>query len=319
MEKRKVLILTLEYPPQVGGIASYVDAYAKEIGEEAIVYAPSNPFYKFFWPKWLKMFFKVLKIVKIEQPSVLHIHHVLPVGYIGYFLKKFKDLPYIVFLHGTDLRFGLKKKNKLKKVLSGAEKIFVNSGYMEKFLLDNFPEFESKTEIKHPPIDEIFKKKVEEKELNELREKLNTENKKIILSVGRMIKGKGFMKSLSALKKTKKDFVWLVIGEGPLMDEFKHKAKEYGLQEKIRILGKVSHKDLPIYYQISDLFLFLTNPTVGFVEGWGMVLDEAAASGLPIVAGRSGGSAEAVKGYKKAVLVDSGNEDEIFKNIERFL
>ena len=130
----KTLIITLEYPPQIGGIASYVANFTAHIPpEEVVVYAPvmkgdkefdaqnnwkvyrRDPYWLFIWPRWLGMFFQVRRIVKKEKIERIHIHNVLPVGYIGYLLRKLSKVPYTIFLHGTDFQLAIQDRSKFKK------------------------------------------------------------------------------------------------------------------------------------------------------------------------------------------------------------
>ena len=144
----KTLIITLEYPPQIGGVASYTYNLAKN-NPDAVVYAPkmegdvdfdkknqwkvirAKPYFWFVWPRWFRMLWQVWRLAKLEKIDMIYVHNALPVGYVAYLLKKFRKIPYVVFFHGTDLELGIKnKKNKLKKICAAAQKIVVNSDYL---------------------------------------------------------------------------------------------------------------------------------------------------------------------------------------------
>ena len=108
----KTLILTLEYPPQIGGVASYTYNLANHLsGEDVVVYAPKmagdlefdkkntwktirgKPYFAFIWPRWLRLFWQIKQIVKKEHISQIYVHHALPAGYVAYLLKKFYKIP----------------------------------------------------------------------------------------------------------------------------------------------------------------------------------------------------------------------------------
>jgi phosphatidylinositol alpha-1,6-mannosyltransferase len=59
-----------------------------------------------------------------------------------------------------------------------------------------------------------------------------------------------------------------------------------------------------LYYQLANVFVLLTHPDESAEEGWGTVFLEAAASGLPVVAGRAGGVEEAVEHLVNGLVVD---------------
>ena len=180
----KTLIIALEYPPQIGGVASYVYNLAKNMpGEDVVVYAPKiaggadfdkknswkvvrgKPYFLFFWPRWIKMLIEIWDLVEKEKIKMIYVHHALPAGYVAYLLKKFKHIPYIVFFHGTDLNLALKtKKNKLKKVCLGAEKIVVNSNFLKNQFTKNFEDLKKEITIIYPCPDSVFLDKVPEME-----------------------------------------------------------------------------------------------------------------------------------------------------------
>src|SRR5690606_22245530 len=84
--------------------------------------------------------------------------------------------------------------------------------------------------------------------------------------------------ALAALGEPRAHLV--VAGGGELVDEFRSRARERGVGERVHFLGAVPHDELPDVLRASDLFLLTTEPP----ESFGIVLIEAMASGLPVVA-----------------------------------
>jgi len=100
--------------------------------------------------------------------------------------------------------------------------------------------------------------------------------------------------------------------------------KKNNLQNVVRFLEVIPSVILPRYYQLADLFVLLTHADESREEGWGTVFLEAAASGLAVVAGRSGGVAEAVEHQVTGLVVDVYKTEEVkaailelFNNPER--
>jgi phosphatidylinositol alpha-1,6-mannosyltransferase len=85
--------------------------------------------------------------------------------------------------------------------------------------------------------------------------------------------------------------------------------------------GEVSEEDLPLYYAAGDVFVLPTHPVPqkGFVEGFGIVFIEAASSGLPVVAGRAGGSPDAVADGVSGFLVDAGCDEDLQERVVSLL
>lgn len=339
----KTLILTLEYPPQIGGIASYTYNLAKNIApEDVIVYAPkmpgdaeidkknpwkvvrTKPYFAFFWPRWIKMLWQVWGIVKKENIGQIYVHHTLPAGYVAYLIKKFKRIPYTVFFHGTDLALGLKnKKRKLKQVCSNAEKIVVNSIFLKNQFLNHFEDLESKMVVVYPCPDKIFLDRVPEADLKKMKSQLALDGKKVIVTVARMSEGKGYPHLIRLLPKILEkvpNLVWLMIGDGPKKDEVMSAIQKNFLQNVTRFIGFVPYTELPKYYQVSDAFVLLTHPDeASGQEAWGTSFIEAAASGLPAIAGRSGGTEEAVQNLVTGLIVDVYQDQSIVSAISDLL
>ena len=321
----KTLIITLEYPPQIGGIASYVYNLAKNVSDVS-VYAPKmpgdadydkknlwkvfrrKPYFLFMWPRWVKMLMQILSIVDKEKIEQIYVHHALPAGYVAYLLKKFKHIPYTLFFHGTDLEFGMKnKKNKLKKIIMAADKVVVNSNFLRDKFKSGFEDIAKEPAVIYPSADNNFFKQISEMELKKLKSQLALEGKKVIITVARMAEGKGYPHLIRLLPKILEkvpNLVWLIVGDGPKKDYIINLIQKNYLQNVVRFIGKISYTELPKYYQVSDLLVLLTHPDESVEEAWGTAFVEAAASGLPVVAGRSGGVEEAVKNLSTGLIVD---------------
>lgn len=333
----------MEYPPQVGGIASYVYNLAAHLcargtADDVVVYAPgakgdkafdgdkpwktyrAKQLSKFMWPTWLKMYFQVRKIIREKKIDKLYIHHALPAGYVGRWQKKFYKVSYTLFFHGTDVEMGTRtnwKRKRLAGVVADAERVIVNSRFLQKKLTERIP-VKAPVDVLYPPPADGFLTVVSPETLQTLRTKLALTGKKVILSVGRMVEGKGYPHLLHifpSLLEQVPNAVWLIIGEGPKEPMLLQGIRKSGLQNAVRLLGVIPENLLPRYYQLADLFVLLTHPDEGREESWGMVFMEAAASGLPVVAGRSGGVAEAVADLASGLIVDVAQEQGAIKAI----
>lgn len=118
-----------------------------------------------------------------------------------------------------------------------------------------------------------------------------------ILFVGRLVWEKGVMdlfQSYLNLKKLGfKNLKLNFIGQGYLEGALKRKIKEFGLVEEVEIKS-VDYKKIPLEYQKGEIFVLPSKKSKTWEEQYGMVLIEAMASGLPIIASLSGAIAEIV-------------------------
>lgn len=340
----KKLIVTLEYPPQIGGIASYTYNLASHLSaEDVVVYAPEQKFQKDFdkqnawktyrlrpywaliWPHWLRLYFQISRLVNVEKIDMLYVNHVLPVGYVAYLIKKFKKIPFTLFLHGTDIQMALNQKNKhanFIKICREADAVVVNSEFLKNKLL-SIVENLGNVRVLYPcPGDNFFDKKVDESEIDLLGSKLALGGKKIIVTVSRMAEGKGYphlIRLLPEILKKIPNLVWLVIGDGPKYAEIVRMVQKHNLQNVVRFLGNVAPNELYKYYRLADLFVLLTHKDENHEEGWGTVFLEAAACGLPVVAGKVGGVEEAIVDGETGLLVDVHHEQSVVSAITGLL
>lgn len=134
-----------------------------------------------------------------------------------------------------------------------------------------------------------------------------------ILFVGRLDERKGLMVALKAFKKAAKflpNLRLLVVGEGP----YKPQAEDYVAEEnlsEVHFLGAVPESDLPKVYRTASIFCA---PSLGG-ESFGMVLLEALACGVPVLASRIEGYREVLKGDLFKFLFSVGNHDELCSKI----
>ncbi len=338
----KTLLITLEYPPKIGGIASYVYNFVSHLQtDQLIVYAPKikedkeydakndwktyrfNPYFSFFWPRWLRLFLQIRKIIKKEKIEKIYVHHVLPSGYVAFLCKKIYKIPYYIFFHGTDLEVGLKKKaRKIKMVCKNADKIVVSGEFLKNKLISRLEDLENKIIILHPCPGDLFLTPQDPEELENLKAKLALKGKKVLISVGRLADGKGFPHMVRLLPKILEkipNLVWLVIGDGPKKEELIKNIQKNYLQNVTRFMGLVPLADLPKYYQMADAFVLLTHKDEGLEEGWGTVFLEASASGLPVIAGRVGGVEETVENLVTGILVDIYQDQGVVSAITEIL
>jgi phosphatidylinositol alpha-1,6-mannosyltransferase len=122
-------------------------------------------------------------------------------------------------------------------------------------------------------------------------------NGKLILSVGRLSRRKGFdqvILSLPTLVSAGLDVHYALIGIGEDQDYLLELAREHGVAARVHLIGHVSADDLPRWYNACDVFAMPNREINGDTEGFGMVFIEAAACGKPSVAGLAGGTGAAV-------------------------
>jgi len=131
-----------------------------------------------------------------------------------------------------------------------------------------------------------------------------------LLTISRLVdryKGHDVMIRALALVRVKvPDVSWIVIGDGPLRPELEELARSCGVADAVRFLGSVSDEERDSWFARAELFAMPSRLPGGGAagEGFGIVYLEAAAHGLPVVAGNVAGALDSVADGESGVLVD---------------
>ena len=139
-------------------------------------------------------------------------------------------------------------------------------------------------------------------------------SKPVILTVGRLVARKGIdtvIRSIPNLLSELPDLEYRIGGEGPDRPHLEKLASELGIRHAVSFLGRVEEEALPGLYRDADIFVMPVREDQASIEGFGMVFLEASASGLPVIAGRSGGAVEAVRDGETGILIEPDNVDQL--------
>jgi phosphatidylinositol alpha-1,6-mannosyltransferase len=150
----------------------------------------------------------------------------------------------------------------------------------------------------------------------ELRNELGLTEKKVIVSVGRLVHRKGqdiLIEAMPAIIKDVPEAHILMIGEGPYRAYLENRVKALGIQERVTFIGRIQYADLPRYICAGDLFVMPSRSRFAGleVEGLGIVYLEASACGLPVIAGDSGGAPDAVLEGQTGLVVDGTSKSDV--------
>ena len=149
-----------------------------------------------------------------------------------------------------------------------------------------------------------------------LRQSLGLAEKKVIVSVGRLVHRKGqdfLIESMPQILKQVPSAHLLLVGQGPYRERLEKLVTEHSLQKSVSFIGRIQYKDLPGYICVGDIFAMPSRSRFAGleVEGLGIVYLEASACGLPVIAGASGGAPDAVIEGVTGFVVDGTNTEEI--------
>ena len=150
----------------------------------------------------------------------------------------------------------------------------------------------------------------------QLRKELKLENKRVIVSVGRLVHRKGqdhLIQAMPEILKSVPDAHLLMVGQGPYLSHLKKLVENLDLIDQVSFIGRIQYAQLPQYICAGDVFAMPSRSRFfGLeVEGLGIVYLEASACGLPVIAGSSGGAPDAVIDGVTGIVVDGENNQEI--------
>ena len=145
----------------------------------------------------------------------------------------------------------------------------------------------------------------------------------VLLTIARLITRKGIdlvLRTLPALLVEFPALRYHVAGAGPEQSPLEALATSLNIAHAVRFLGAVTDDEIPVLYRSADIFVLPTRDEGVSVEGFGIAYLEASASGLPVVAARSGGAVDAVRDGESGLLVppdDPGALTEALRNLLR--
>jgi phosphatidylinositol alpha-1,6-mannosyltransferase len=143
-----------------------------------------------------------------------------------------------------------------------------------------------------------------------------------ILSVGRLVRRKGFDRTLEAVASLYADFPelhYVIVGTGPQREELVRRAQELRIADRVEFRGRVSDEALRAAYAEAWVFALPVRRDGNDVEGFGLVYLEAAMAELPSVGGRESGAIDAIADGETGLLVDGNDAAAVASALRRLL
>ena len=157
-----------------------------------------------------------------------------------------------------------------------------------------------------------------------VRRRYGLRDRPVIVCVSRLVRRKGqdsLIRALPRIRQRVRDAALLIVGGGPYRSTLEVIAREEGVADHVVITGSVPWSDLPSYYAAGDVFAMPCRTRRGGldVEGLGIVYLEASATGLPVVAGDSGGAPDAVLDGETGFVVPGRDRDALVDRLTLLL
>ncbi|CAM3680824.1 glycosyltransferase family 4 protein [Marinicrinis lubricantis] len=339
MRKKNVLLVTGNFPPGIGGMQSYYHNLCLESKHQITVLAPHYPDDEAFDAKqpydiirgrffqnesiqpsgWGRMFRMAKKTIE-ERSIDITIYGYVLIGFVGWLLSVFGGHKYMVSTHGKDM-LEFKKipvlRTLTKMILKRADGVLTNSEYTRN-LVEEYGVPRSKIHIVNPGVEEHFE--IREKD-PVLVERFGLKDKFVMMTLSRLVRRKGHDMVIQAMPEILKQIpeaVYLIVGDGPEKERLQQLAQSCGVQNAVIFAGRASDgEEIHKFYNTCDLFIMASRhlKVKGDVEGFGIVFLEASCCGKPVVAGNSGGIAEAVLHNETGLLIDPNSVEDISSSV----
>ena len=317
---RKILFISRNYPPKTGGLETYsynlVKEFEKDGSVHKIVLGRSNLNLFWFLPF---SFFKALLVARNNALSNIHLCDgvLAPVGIL---LKCLTRHPVSVSIHGLDITYRNRFYQRLiPRCVASLDKIIcVSRSTKDECVRRGIPEQKCVVIPNGIRPDDLYFH-LTPAELRRKLEKLldmRLPGKKILLTVGRMIKRKGVAWFVDCVMPELDDtYLYLIAGHGPEFESINRKVEERCLQGRVRMLGRVSENVRRLIYSAADIFIMPNITVEGDVEGFGIAAIEAGSYGLPVVASNLQGLKDAIIDKETGYLVEERNTREFLDRI----
>lgn len=349
-KNHKVLLLTWEFPPNIiGGLARHCYGLAKSLVKQNChvhvittkLHSTSSyelvdginvhritPFHEqesnfLTWVAGLNlaMIDKVKELSKHHQFSLIHAHDWL-VGTSGLILSKELNLPLIATIHSsehgrnngiyTDTQMFIDKKE--RELINGADQLIVCSEYMREELQQVFAIRHKEMAVIANGID-LDSTEMSYEESN--RDLPLDFNKRLIFSIGRLVREKGFDTIIDAapiLLAKYPDIYFVIAGKGPMYLELEQKIKEKGLEKSVFLVGYVDDDVRNLLFKSCELAVF---PSL--YEPFGIVSLESMIVGKPTIVSKTGGLKGIVDHMNTGLFMTPGDKESLIEQVQFLL
>lgn len=315
----KVLLLSLEYPPDIGGVGNYyynlVNNWPEAEKIMVLDRGSGKLLFKIKFFPWLKASFSIFKGLRKKEVDYVLVGQILPLGTAAFLASIFRPHKYALILHGLDFNLSIANRRKRllsKLIIKRADKIICANSYLKSLVENFYPQIADKIFIVNPG---IIKEKpnYDRNLLANLKVKHQEADNFILLSVGRLVRRKGFDYTILALKEIDPslNIKYFIIGDGPDFDYLQSLIKDNKMEDRVHLLGALSEEEKWAYLNLCQVFIMPARQIDFDFEGFGIVYLEANLFKKAVIAGRSGGVPDAISDGVNGLLLNPNSIEEI--------
>ena len=337
MSATRILCITNDFGPRAGGIETFVIGLIERLPKNSvIVYTSSQKGSDTFDKAWrdnygvevirdktkvllpsLRVGRAVRKIARERSISTVFFGAAAPLGLLSQGLRRAGVARIVALTHGHEVWWAKVWPFSwaIRRIGSGVDHLTYLGSYTQSQISQSLSKRAQNAMVKIAPgIDtEHF---APQESASQLRAELGLTDKKVIVSVGRLVHRKGqdtLVEALPAILSSVPDAHLIFVGEGPYKDYLVKRASELKVTQAITFIGRIQYAQLPRYICVGDIFAMPSRSRLAGleVEGLGIVYLEASACGLAVIGGKSGGAPDAVLEGETGFAVDGTSPEEV--------
>ncbi len=331
-----VLFVTNDFGPRAGGIETFViGLIERRPFGQTIVYTSAQAGSEAYDKAWKSEFgvtvirdrAKILlptprvarnlsRIIKESNIQVAAFGAAAPLGLLSASMKRAGVRKTVALTHGHEVWWAkvFPFNYALRKIGSSTDSLTYLGEFTQRAISRSLSKAAAQRMVKIAPGIDVDH--FSPQDSTQLRKELKLENKRVIVSVGRLVHRKGqdhLIQAMPEILKSVPDAHLLMVGQGPYLSHLKKLVENLDLIDQVSFIGRIQYAQLPQYICAGDIFAMPSRSRFfGLeVEGLGIVYLEASACGLPVIAGSSGGAPDAVVDGVTGIVVNGENDQEI--------
>ena len=317
-----ILLLVAEFPPTIGGLANYSYNIAKGLKKNNGVNISVSPGdlsskkYVVNVQYIIGVNKRIKRLKKAKDVDIVYTIAFRPQFSVIGLYAKILNLPFVSHGVGLDTYtshpfYVLTRKT----AYSISDQLICGANFQKEIMFSEGAPGEKIHVILGGVDRTIFRPR--DNQRDQFRRFLNVEDKFVLLSLGRLIRRKGFDDAIRALTYLDdiKDILLLIVGDGPEKPFLTELVDVLHLKEKVKFLGFVPSDHIPKFYNIANLFIAPFRIIGRDLESFPLVVLEAQACGVPVISTNTAGVPELVENRKSGFIVQMNSPKEIAEKI----
>lgn len=323
---RRTLLVTNDFPPRHGGIQSYLHNFAATLPPEDLTVFTSS------YPRGTDTFdaaqpYEVIRsrhtmmtptpdvvrqaadVVRGRGIETVWFGAAAPLGLMSSKLRHAGAQRIIASTHGHEVGWWMSPGTRqlLARIAGGADVMTYVSEYTRRRLAGAFDRAGATAHLPSGVESDVFRPDPAAR--SRLRQRYGLGDRPVVLCLSRLVPRKGadsLVRAMPTIRRQVPGTVLVIAGEGRYEKRLRALVDGHGVGEDVLFTGRVAPEEIAAHYAMPDLFAMPCRTRGGGldVEGLGVVYLEAAAAGVPVIAGTSGGAPETVLQGKSGLVVD---------------